>query len=283
MSDDATPRLGLPYLAAAQAQKHVTVNEGLALLDGLVQTAVESRTTAAQPASPLDGEMYILPTTPTGVDWAGHPAGTVMRFEAGAWQAIMPAAGWVAIVMDVPELVAYGATGWIDIGSMIISLTDLTKVGINTTADPTNKLAVKSEAILFDHIGAGVQLKLDKAAASDTASILFQTNYGGRAEIGLCGDDQLHIRTSPDGTTFTDAVLIDNASGAVGLGVSAPTSRLHIDGCARVKGYAVAALPSAASEGAGAILYVTDESGGATLAFSDGVDWRRVADRAVVS
>ncbi len=283
MSDDATPRLGLPYLAAAQAQKHVTVNEGLALLDGLVQTAVESRTTAAQPTAPPDGVMYILPTTPTGVDWAGHPAGTVMRFEAGAWQAITPASGWVAIVMDAPELVAYGAAGWIDIGSMIVSLTDLTKVGINTTADPTNKLAVKSEAILFDHIGAGVQLKLDKAAAGDTASILLQTGYSGRAEIGLCGDDHLHIRTSPDGMTFTDAVLIDNVSGVVGLGVSAPTSRLHIDGCVRVKGYAVAALPSASSEGAGAILYVTDESSGAALAFSDGAAWRRVADRAVVS
>ena len=50
MSDDATPRLSLPYLAAAQAQKHVTLNEGLARLDGLVQTSVESRTTPAQSA-----------------------------------------------------------------------------------------------------------------------------------------------------------------------------------------------------------------------------------------
>jgi len=36
MSDSNTPRLGLPYLAAGQAQKHVTLNAALAGLDGLV-------------------------------------------------------------------------------------------------------------------------------------------------------------------------------------------------------------------------------------------------------
>jgi len=35
--------------------------------------------------------------------------------------------------------------------------------------------------------------------------------------------------------------------------------------------------------GAGALLYVTDEAGGAVMAFSDGTNWRRVTDRAVVS
>lgn len=33
----------------------------------------------------------------------------------------------------------------------------------------------------------------------------------------------------------------------------------------------------------GGLLYVKDEAGGATIAFSDGTDWRRVQDRAVVS
>ena len=46
---DATPRLGLPWLMPAQAQKHVTVNESLGRLDALVQAAAQSRTEAAQP------------------------------------------------------------------------------------------------------------------------------------------------------------------------------------------------------------------------------------------
>ena len=43
MFEDVTPRLGLPYVVAAQAQKHIPINESLARLDGLVQLAVESR------------------------------------------------------------------------------------------------------------------------------------------------------------------------------------------------------------------------------------------------
>jgi hypothetical protein len=52
---------------------------------------------------------------------------------------------------------------------------------------------------------------------------------------------------------------------------------------ARLASYAVAGLPSAATAGAGGMIYVSDESGGATPAFSDGTNWRRVSDRAVVS
>ena len=37
MFDDVTPRLGLPYVVAAQAQKHIPINESLARLDGRPQ------------------------------------------------------------------------------------------------------------------------------------------------------------------------------------------------------------------------------------------------------
>jgi hypothetical protein len=45
--------------------------------------------------------------------------------------------------------------------------------------------------------------------------------------------------------------------------------------------YTVATLPSATT--AATLIYVSDETGGATIAFSDGTDWRRVQDRSVVS
>jgi len=57
MDDDTSARLDLPYLAAGQLQKHVTLNEALTRLDALVQCAVVSRTTAVQPASPTDGAL----------------------------------------------------------------------------------------------------------------------------------------------------------------------------------------------------------------------------------
>lgn len=45
--------------------------------------------------------------------------------------------------------------------------------------------------------------------------------------------------------------------------------------------YAKADLPVATP--AGQLLYVSDDVGGAVPAFSDGTNWRRVTDRAVIS
>ena len=50
MSD--TPRLGLPLLAAGQAQKHVTHNDALMRLDALAHLAVASRAQTVPPGSP---------------------------------------------------------------------------------------------------------------------------------------------------------------------------------------------------------------------------------------
>jgi len=44
--------------------------------------------------------------------------------------------------------------------------------------------------------------------------------------------------------------------------------------------YTVATLPA---QSAGSLIYVSDETGGATLAFSDGTNYRRVQDRAIVA
>jgi len=53
---DATTHLLLPYILAAQAQKHVTHNEALRLLDGLVHLSVLDRDLTAPPGSPADGD-----------------------------------------------------------------------------------------------------------------------------------------------------------------------------------------------------------------------------------
>ena len=50
----------------------------------------------------------------------------------------------------------------------------------------------------------------------------------------------------------------------------------------QVKTYTVATVPTAATYPRG-VIYVSDETGGATLAFSDSTNWRRVQDRAIVS
>ena len=47
--------------------------------------------------------------------------------------------------------------------------------------------------------------------------------------------------------------------------------------------YTVAQLASLSATPAGQMVYCSNESGGAVPAFSDGTDWRRVTDRAIVT
>jgi hypothetical protein len=72
-------------------------------------------------------------------------------------------------------------------------------------------------------------------------------------------------------------------NGNVGVGITAPSTLLHVNGPIRVGSFTVATVPVAATVGAGTLIYVSNEAGGATPAFSDGTNWRRVADRAVIS
>ena len=64
--------------------------------------------------------------------------------------------------------------------------------------------------------------------------------------------------------------------------IDGTTGNLVLAGAVEVAGHTVAGLPAAASM-PWAIIGVSNESGGAVLAFSDGTNWRRVTDRAVVS
>jgi hypothetical protein len=208
---DATPRLNLPYIAPQQAQKQVTYNEAMKALDRLVQPVVLSRTIATPPGGPAEGECYLVAAAPTGA-WTGK-AGKIACYVDAAWTFSTPLDGWMLFVVDANEFVLRQAGAWNAIGSIV------GKLGVNATPDLTNRLSVASPASLFSHEGAGHKLFINKAATGDTASLMLQMGLSGRAEIGLAGDDNLHFKVSPDGSSWTEALSIDRTSGKLGLPV----------------------------------------------------------------
>jgi hypothetical protein len=346
-----TPNLVLPYVAANQSQKHVTVNEALRRLDALVQVTVQSTALATPPGAPTEGQRWILPASPTGA-WAGH-AVQIAAWQDGAWAFYVPLDGWTAIDISTDTLLLYNAgtgiwTGLItgvfsdaaftlqdDIdptkqarfqiagftaGAMrVFTLPDVSgtlavlsgvaqtfqntttfsgatvsvgtataasTIGIGTgattsgvtkavnigtagllgsttnvtigsavagalgsltiniptvtfgssvsaiamasanvsalyfglggaTADATNRLSINAPASLFNNAGAGHQIKVNKAAATDTGSFLFQTGFSGRAEFGLTGSDDFQIKVSGDGATWFNALQLERTSGRV--------------------------------------------------------------------
>src|SRR5712671_884662 len=144
---DDTPNLQLPYLVAAQAQKHVTHNEALRTLDAVVQLLVLDKDLASPPGSPAEGSRYIVAASPTGA-WVGHAA-DIAAHQDGAWMFYAPREGWLAWVADEDKLYAYSGIAWVEFTA---PGTGAPLWGINATADTTNRLAVKSPASLLDNV-----------------------------------------------------------------------------------------------------------------------------------
>ena len=216
---DVSPNLKLPFILPSQAQKHVTHNEALLALDATVQLSVIDRDLAAPPAA-VDGERYIVAASPSGA-WTGH-ANHVAAFQDGVWNFYPPAPGWLAYVADENAILLWNGSAWTN-SLAETALATITKLGVNAGADTTNRLSVSSEAILFNHAGAGMQLKLNKATAGQTASLLYQTNWSGRAEMGLAGDDHFRIKVSADGSTWNEAFRADAATGDAVTGELRPS------------------------------------------------------------
>ncbi|THH35379.1 DUF2793 domain-containing protein [Aliishimia ponticola] len=207
--------LSLPFIQGGQAQKHVTHNEALRTLDTIVQLSVRDRVQAPDPTA-VDGDRYIIQPGATG-DFAGYE-GQIAQFESGTWQFVTPKIGWVAYDQSSGSQIAYDGTGWLTVGGGVSSATASDRFGINTTADTVNRLAVSADATLLSHdIGGGHQLKLNKQSDIDTASLLFQTGWSGRAEMGITGSDDFEIKVSADGTAFHTALRVDRNNGAVSL------------------------------------------------------------------
>lgn len=205
------PNLSLPLMQASQAQKHVTHNEALNILDTVAQLSVLSSSVSAPPVA-QDGDRYLVPAGGTG-DWTDQE-GTVALFDGNAWLFFAPLVGWLAFDQSIGDYVYFNGIEWSELPKDA-ELANLQNVGINTTADATNRLSISAPATLLSHEGAGHQIKVNKAGVSDTASLLFQSNWSGRAEMGLNGSDNWSLKISPDGSTWQDALSFDPTTAAV--------------------------------------------------------------------
>lgn len=225
----STARLNLPLIDAGQAQKNITHNEAILALDQFVQAAVLSQTLAAPPATNNEGDSYIVAVSATGA-WAGK-TGQIAAWQQGVWNFYLPAVGCLVWIVAQSRVFVWTGTAWADaFGLLSSTLQNMQLLGIGTTATSSNPLAAKLNAALFTALatsegGSGdMRFTLNKSAAGNTVSQLYQDGYSGRAETGLCGDDHFHIKVSPDGSTWRDAVNIDPATGAMALVAPLPVT-----------------------------------------------------------
>lgn len=211
-----TTHLGLPFIEDSQAQKHVTHNEALRILDAVIQIVVQDMTRATPPASPTEGQRHVVASDASGA-WAGHIA-AIATWQDGAWVFLAPKSGWRLWSVTDTSIFIFDGSAW---RALAPSTNGVGLLGVNTTASAPNLLSVKSNAALFAAIatadgGSGdARMQISKQAAGNTASVFFSDNYSGRAEFGLAGDDHFRLKVSPDGASWQNAFIIDKTTANV--------------------------------------------------------------------
>jgi hypothetical protein len=216
-----TPNLGLPFIEGSQAQKHVTHNEALRILDAAIQVAVEDLTRTAPPSSPAEGERHVVAAGATGA-WAGQ-SNAIATWQDGAWAFLVPRTGWCIWSVADDVMFVFDGAHWRDLRDLPVTLDNAVHVGINTTASSPNLLSVKSNAALLTAInvadgGSGdARLQVSKESAAKTASVFFSDAFSGRAEFGLVGSDAFRLKVSADGSAWVEAFTIDQTTGNLAL------------------------------------------------------------------
>ncbi len=207
----ATPNLDLPYIMASQAQKHVTHNEAIRKLDALVNPVVVNNDQTQPPASPAEGECFIVALPASGV-WQGHD-NEIATWQDGAWAYFQPNTGWDVYVIALNKHLLWDGAAWVPTPVTMPPLQNLSEIGINTSADATNRLSISASGTLLSHEGAGHRMVINKAGIADTASLVFQDNWSGRTEMGLSGDDDFHLKVSTDGQNWTESIVVEGSTG----------------------------------------------------------------------
>lgn len=166
MSD--TLRFNMPLLDAAQAQKHVSINEALVRADILAARRAESRSLSVPPGSPLDGTAHIVGTAASG-DWSGSDDKLAL-FLNGGWVIIEPWNGLRLWVEDESQAVLFQSGVWIE----------------GAVASSANIASTSARVIEFDHTLANAAVSTSSAVIPDKAIVLGVT---GRVVETIAGPD----------------------------------------------------------------------------------------------
>jgi hypothetical protein len=105
-----TTKLGIPYMETSQAQKEVTFNEAMDLLDFYLARTVLS-ILATPPAAPTNGDAYIIGTNASGA-WSGKD-NIIANFVNGAWAYYPPVKGLSFTNQSTNQLLIYNGTAWV--------------------------------------------------------------------------------------------------------------------------------------------------------------------------
>lgn len=179
-------------------------------------------------------------------------------------------------ITSVGTLGSLSVTGNITGGNILGNGAGLSGINTFSTVAVTGGNSAVADSIadtLTITAGSGISLVMD--SGTDTLTIA----ASGGSDIFVDGAD---FGTVTETVTASDdlGLVTDTVTAESDLGTIVTSGLIYPDQFV-LPSYTVSTLPSASI--AGGMIYVSNESGGAVPAFSDGTNWRRVTDRAIVS
>ena len=143
-----TDRLGLPLMAAGQAQKELTHNEALSLLDIAVGRCAESASLGSPPISPVAGQCWIVSDDATGA-WEGRDR-SLAGWTDNGWRYLSPFVGLSCWVKDRGNTMRFETGGWTEnaVRADGIYVSGVRVVGMQRAgiSDPAGGIVQDSEA-----------------------------------------------------------------------------------------------------------------------------------------
>jgi hypothetical protein len=210
-----TPNLSMPEIAGSQAQKHVTHNEALAVLDAVVQLSARTRKLTSPPGAPGQGVRWIVGSGATGA-WAGKGK-QIASWLDGGWTFYQPETGWTCFVED-EGLLTYVDDNWRTVlalsanGARTGHVVDEEEITVAGAHEDTT-IVIPDRAILLA-VSVRTTLAITGATSFDCGVVGETNKFGGSlgialdsTNIGVIGPTAYYadtsIRLTANGSNFT--------------------------------------------------------------------------------
>ncbi len=168
--------------------------------------------TGASLASPIADKLMFWDSSASAVEWL--TLGTNLSITGTTLNAAGGGGGGLSDG-DYGDIVVSG-TGTVMTIDSAASI-QVAEIGVGSATSGSNVLQTNGD-ILFDANSSGdCNISYNKDTAGDAAQFFFNTNYSTRAIVGTQGDDDLTIKTSPDGSTFYTGLVISKDNGNVNI------------------------------------------------------------------
>lgn len=235
-----TVHLGLPLLAASQAQKHVTVNEALAILDVAAQLHVGSSVVATPPTAAAEGTSFLLPAEAAG-EWSGK-SGSIAVWSNGGWVYLMPKAGWRVWDASWQGWQFFDGTAWIADAvvasqhgaGMIWRVIEFDHVIVPGVSNLT-LVAIPSHTQIVGITGRVLDALSGSGVVSWRVGVVGADNRYGMG-LGLAANSYVLGFSGSPVTYFADTPLLLTAEGGVRFGLRALRSqRCPVDATAGLR------------------------------------------------